>query len=87
MKIKNYKTIKPFHYCYCIFTVFLATGVLGMQRVINEYGDAITNVSVFVLENNASLGDYYYTFNIVGNFKFNDSNNETSLVSIDQLKG
>ncbi|XP_033630930.1 receptor-type guanylate cyclase Gyc76C-like [Asterias rubens] len=53
--------------------------VLGMQRVINSEGDAITNVSVFVLTQNQTVGDYYYTFKIGGNFQFNQSNNETML--------
>ena len=51
-----------------------------MQRVINSEGDAITNVSVFVLTQNQTVGDYYYTFKIGGNFQFNQSNNETMLV-------
>ncbi len=59
--------------------------VMGMQRVINVNGDAITNVSVFTLTQNESVGDYHYTFNIAGNFQFNESNNETMLVSTHPL--
>ncbi|XP_022091375.1 speract receptor-like [Acanthaster planci] len=55
--------------------------IMGMQRTIDQNGNALMNVSLYALEQNktAGKGDYYYKIQGVGNFQYNASNNETHL--------